>query len=210
MKLLLLQFYFHNCDVGSHTRTQRKYCMLTYHFILTATCFVRRFTPKHAAKPTKENTSCVSTGDSIIFSFTLAFIGSYWNEVGLSSMALLLTGKLSFLLPAASPTHIRRRGVFWHSLLEMMSRDLRTRNHLSPCRVDVSWPICLIASRGLCSWQLVRLVPISVTTITHAACGMKRIWEMALKHADISNSTVWVTIYPTSATCTLNRLWPSG
>ena len=35
------------------------------------------FTPKHAAKPTKEHISCVSTGDFIVFSFTLAFIGSY-------------------------------------------------------------------------------------------------------------------------------------
>ena len=42
MDLLLLQSYFHTCDVGSHTRTQRQYCMLTCHFILTATCFVLR------------------------------------------------------------------------------------------------------------------------------------------------------------------------
>ena len=88
-------------------------------------------------------------------------------------------------------------------LPEMMSPGLRTRNHLSPSRDDVSWLICLAASHGLFTLQLVRLVPISVTTIKHAACSTEYTGEMALNHVDISNCTV------TPLTTRSSSLWAS-
>ena len=79
MDLLLLKFYFYNCGVGSHKRTQRKYCMFSFYLrlVLYKGLMMDWFTTKHVAKPTKENISCVSTGNFILFSFTLVLIGSY-------------------------------------------------------------------------------------------------------------------------------------